>query len=279
MGHVDPARYWDDRHDKAVGLSGVGYLGLKGYNDWIYRVRRRVFQRMLRPYAARIRGARVLDVGSGSGFYLTEWLRHPVGQLVGSDFSRVALARLRRSFPSVPIVPLDIATTDPSAIATLGRFDFISAIDILFHIVDDPLYVRAFQNLANLLEPTGTLLFTENFLQSTSRRESAWHVLRELVEVQAALTQVGLRIEARAPWLMLMNAPVDSRNALLTRGWSVIEALCRRSRVIGSVLGAAMYPAEIVLTRIFRESPTSEVATAGHSHADDPGRYARSPES
>jgi hypothetical protein len=66
----DPLEYWEDRHGKSSGLAGVGYLGLKGYNEWMYRVRRHVFRRALRPYAARLRGARVLDVGSGTGFYL-----------------------------------------------------------------------------------------------------------------------------------------------------------------------------------------------------------------
>jgi SAM-dependent methyltransferase len=269
MDCSDPLRYWDDRHDKSVGLSGVGCLGLNGYNDWIYRARRRVFRRVLRPYANRLRGARVLDVGSGSGFYLAEWLRHPVGELVGSDFSGVALTRLRRSFPAIPMEPLDIATADRGTIAKLGRFAFISAIDILFHIVNDALYERAFQNLADLLAPSGALIFSENFLQSAPRRRNAWHVLRELVEVDTALTRAGLRIETRAPWLMLMNAPVDSTNALLIHGWSAIEALSRRSRLIGAALGAAMYPAEVLLTRTFRESPTSEIAIAGHSPAGD----------
>src|SRR5688500_10135220 len=146
----------------------------------MYRVRKHVFRRVLRPFADRLRGARVLDVGSGTGFYLEEWKRHPIGELTGTDFSGVALARLRESFPGISIEHLDITTADRSQIERLGRFDFISIIDVLYHVVDDALYRRAFENLALLLKPDGVLVFTENFLQSAPRGGNAWQILREL---------------------------------------------------------------------------------------------------
>ncbi len=265
MAAFDPLRYWEDRHQAAVGLSGVGYLGLKGYNEWMYRVRKRVFRRVLRPYAERLRAARVLDVGSGTGFYLSEWTRLKVGALTGCDFSTVALERLRAAFPALSIEHLDITTEDTGALDRLGRFDFVSIIDVLYHIVDDALYARAFQNLARLLAPGGVLVFTENFLQRTPRGGNAWQILRELREIEAAAARAELRITSRVPWFMLMNGPVDTDSRILKGGWWAIQKISGRSRIAGFAMGAAMYPAEVLLTKAFAESPTSEIALAEHA--------------
>lgn len=263
MADLDSRTYWDERHSRTSGLSGVGYLGLRGYNDWMYRVRRHVFRRVLRPYQDRLRGARLLDVGSGTGFYMREWMRHPIREIVGADFSAVAVDRLVESFPGVRIEVLDIATSDTAPVEALGRFDFISAMDVLFHIVDDARYESAFWNLATLLEPDGFLLFTENFLHAP-RSGSAWQTSRTLVEVVAALSSAGMRIATRMPLFVLMNNPIDSSSSLLRRGWSLIQKLSTRSWLAGSVLGAAMYPAELLLVRALKESPTTEIAVAVH---------------
>jgi hypothetical protein len=182
--------------------------------------------------------------------------------LIGTDFSDVALQRLKETFPGVRVEHLDITTSEPEALARLGQFDFVSIIDVLFHVVDDELYARAFCSLASLLKPGGALVFTENFLQSAPRGGNAWQILRELGEVESAATKAGLHIRSRAPWFMLMNGPVDSQSFLLKSGWRAIQMVSSRSRIAGFMLGAAMYPAELVLTKTFSESPTSEIAIA-----------------
>ena len=44
--------------------------------------------------------------------------------------------------------------------------------------------------------------------------------------------------------------------------WDLVRRISGRSRIAGNLLGAAEFPAEVLLTKLFRESPTSEIAIA-----------------
>ena len=79
------------------------------YNEWMYRVRGRVFDAVVarhflpggRPSPAP--GAapfKVLDVGAGTGFYVDRWLALG-GSVTGVDLTDVAVDRLRERFPTV----------------------------------------------------------------------------------------------------------------------------------------------------------------------------------
>ena len=60
----------------------------------------------------------------------------------------------------------------PDQIARGASFDAVSAFDVLFHIVDDAAYGRAFQNIASLLKPGGWFLWSDNFLKANPRSGS-----------------------------------------------------------------------------------------------------------
>ena len=80
--------------------------------------------------------------------------------------------------------------------------------------------------------------------------------------MEASVSRASLFIERRVPWFMLMNGPVETTSRWLKKSWWAIEKVSGRSWVLGFTLGAAMYPAEVLLTKTFRESPTSEIAVA-----------------
>jgi SAM-dependent methyltransferase len=141
----DPAAYWERRLEP-FDLGVVGYSGLGlPYNRWLYRVRSFVFRRAVREIGLP-RAARVLDVGSGTGFYLAEWQRAGVRELTGSDLTSIAVNALGERYPRVPLVRWDVADEPPFPPASL---DAISAFDVLFHIVDDGRYRAALANLAS----------------------------------------------------------------------------------------------------------------------------------
>ena len=121
---------------RATRSSGVGWLGLgEPFNRWMYRVRRWAFLRRIGPLL-RGRPPEVLDVGTGSGFYVERWAgarararsRGPTSPTPRSD-------RLRQRFPGHEVRP---ARHRPrTARSPGGAFDAISAMDMLFHITDD----------------------------------------------------------------------------------------------------------------------------------------------
>jgi SAM-dependent methyltransferase len=61
----------------------------------MYRIRREVFLREADALGLDPRTARVLDVGSGTGFYIRRWLELGVGSITGCDLTESAVDRLR----------------------------------------------------------------------------------------------------------------------------------------------------------------------------------------
>src|ERR1043166_8271428 len=113
-----------------------------------------------RPWA----GREVLDVGSGTGFYVDRWLRLGA-RVTGLDLTEIAVAELSRAFPAARFLRADIGASLDGVPLAPGWFDAVSAFDVLFHIVDDAQYARAFENIPSLLRPGGWFLGPENFLR------------------------------------------------------------------------------------------------------------------
>jgi 2-polyprenyl-3-methyl-5-hydroxy-6-metoxy-1,4-benzoquinol methylase len=83
-----PDVYWENRLSQNFSLGGVGH-GLLGYqyNRWAYRLRDRVLRRHLAPLRLRLSDSSILDVGSGTGFYIDFWRNMGAGSISGSDLS------------------------------------------------------------------------------------------------------------------------------------------------------------------------------------------------
>ncbi len=257
----EPERYWSERLEQTYSLAGVGWLGLgEPFNRWMYAVRRRVFRRTIRA-SVDLEGARVLDVGSGTGFYVGLWRELGVADITGSDLTGVAVERLRYLFPEVRFEQLDISGDRPEL---GGPYDAISAMDVLFHIVDDEGYARAFRNLATLLTPGGRLVFTENLLHAETQR-AEYQTSRSLDEVEGLLRDAGLEVELRRPMFVLMNTPVDSDSAFLRRTWTAVNLLVQRGPRWGSLAGSVLYPIDVALSRWLTEGPSTEIVVCRKS--------------
>lgn len=255
----DPRAYWEERLGGACTLAGVGYAGLGlPFNRWMYRVRRSVFLREMRRRLPRDRPIDVLDVGSGTGFYVERWRELGVRSIRGSDLTEAAVGHLRERHPGLPFVRLDIGARLDDPAAAGGPYDAISAFDVLFHIVDDDAFRRAFHNVWSLLRPGGLFVFSENFVHGPTQR-LRHHVSRSAAEVEAAARAAGFSIERRLPMFVLMNQPVDARTELLRRWWRWLEARLRSDPASGRRLGAVLCPLELALTRVLREGPSSEM--------------------
>lgn len=258
----DPRQYWESRLREHYSLAGVGYLRLgRRYNAWMYRVRRAVFDRMLERTASLAavdwNGKAVLDVGSGTGFYVERWLRAGA-RATGVDLTDVAVEQLGRAFPEARFVRADIGGALADIPLAAGSFDAVSAMDVLFHIVDDAAYTRAFRNLAALLKPGGWLLWSDNFLRHRAERV-AHQASRPLAESTRAVDAAGFRIVERVPMFVLMNYPADTRSRLARWLWTAMVAPAAVAEPLGWALGALLYPVERALVRWTRESPTTEL--------------------
>ena len=262
----DNRQYWEARLRQHYSLAGVGYLRLgRRFNEWMYRVRGSVFDRVVQardgrqsPGASRgWTGARVLDVGSGTGFYVDRWLRLGA-QVTGLDLTDVAVEELTRSFPDATFVRADAGGALEDIPLAPASFDAASAFDVLFHIVDDAAYARAFQNIAALLKPGGWFFWSDNFLRHPTERVQH-QVSRTLSDSTRCVTEAGFEVVDRVPMFVLMNYPADTTSRLLRGAWTAMVAPATIAEPVGWVLGAALYPLEKLLVRSLKESPSTEL--------------------
>ena len=267
----DNRGYWESRLREHYSLAGVGYLRLgRRFNQWMYKIRGEVFDRVVQGLDSGWAGASVLDVGAGTGFYVDRWKRLGA-RVTGLDLTEVAVDELSRCFPGNRFVRADIGGPLDQVPLRPASFDAVSAFDVLFHIVDDAAYTRAFQNIASLLKPGGWFLWSDNFLKTDTKRiaHQASRPLRESVRLVEA---AGLEVVTRVPMFVLMNYPADTRSRLARWGWTTMVAPAVLGEPLGWALGAALYPLERALVRAKRESPSTELMVCRKADGRTVGR-------
>lgn len=254
----DPGQYWEKTLKDMWGLHGVGYLGMgQYYNGWMYKVRKKVFLRYIKPLALNWNKIDILDIGSGVGFYVKLWKMLGVKSITATDITTFAVEQLQKEFPDSECYKLDIGDTLTGEIGN-KRYDVISAFDVLFHIVDDNRYQKAFENISKMLRPGGLFIFSDNFLHGeTIRGEN--QVCRSLKDIEGILKKLNFKIKLRVPMFVLMNNPVDSNNIIHKRLWKKATHLVGKSEILGLFLGGMLYPFELLLTYYFKEGPSTEL--------------------
>ncbi|MGN6372020.1 MAG: class I SAM-dependent methyltransferase [Solirubrobacteraceae bacterium] len=256
---VDQTSYWERRLGDSYTLGSVGWASLgQSFNRWMYAVRRRVFTRLVRDCVPELSRAHVLDLGSGTGFYLGLWQELGVRERSGSDLASVAVAHLQEAYPDAHVHQLDISG-EPDTLP-VEEYDVISAIDMLYHVIDDQRYAQAMCNISRMLKPGGILIFSENLPKRAI--VTTHQVSRTRIEVDRALAAAQLEPIARRPMFFLMNNPLDSDNRLLKRWWSRVMRICYRGELAGWLLGATIYPFELALVRMTSRSPSSKIIAA-----------------
>ena len=253
----DAGAYWESRLKAYPGLCGVGNTLLgRSYIAWLYKMRRSVFMRLMHSLDFGYRASSVLDIGSGTGFYLELWKELGAGTVSGCDLTDTAVSRLRMAFPEVRIDRLDIGNDLP---ATFDReYGIVSAFDVMFHIVDDSRYARALQNIHSLLAPGGMFVFSDLLVHGDPVKDDHMDC-RAMDEVMRRLQETGFEVIRRVPMFVVMEQPLDSTNRSYQLLWKLLTHTMRHSNSAGFVAGAMLYPVDLLLTRICRESPTTEI--------------------
>lgn len=266
--------YWESRLRQSYSLEGVGYRRLgRQFNAWMYRVRADVFARVAGGLGVDWREARVLDIGSGTGFYVDQWHRLGVPKVTGVDITDKAVDELRRRFPGDTFVREDVGRDwSRDAQVTTHDFDAVSAMDVLFHLVDDAEYARAFANIASRLRPGGWFLWSDNFLRHRTERVTH-QVSRTLGESERLVNAAGFEIVRRVPMFVVMNYPADTRGKVARWAWTAMVAPAALAEPLGWAVGALLAPVDRWLTRWVRESPTTEIMVCRkRAGADGSGR-------
>jgi SAM-dependent methyltransferase len=253
----DRKQYWEERLRANAGLRGVGHISHSySWNGWAYRVKKRGLHRLVRLARLDMPRARVLDIGSGTGFGIEFWLSRGVASVSGVDLTDHAVEHLRINFPELLFFQGDIG--DPQFDLPGAPFDMVSAMEVLFHITDDNRYRRAFCNIKDALRPGGYLVFSDNFLRHGELR-TAHQASRRHEDIMAAVREAGLEPVKRIPMFMFMGYPVDTTNARRQQIWRRTVGRAARSDRWGAVFGFLLAPVELVATAVASEGPTVEL--------------------
>lgn len=241
--------YWSRLHDATPGqLSAVGHPALgEGFNREAYGLRLAAAERLLRRCLSAGPDS-VLEGAVGVGAYATLWRRLGVTRWVGVDISRAAVQRLRREHPGHGFVDGDLAEEAWTVGLDGEGFDLVTAVDVLFHLVDDAAFGRALENLCRVSAPGGALLVSDVFAPKASR--SAPHVRhRPLEAYEAILQRHGLALTGREPVFAILDDPIPRPgrhpfDRLLRLGWRLVAGSLRvLPRALRDPVGAAVVKA------------------------------------
>ncbi len=246
---------WIDRHDSLGHYEKVGYVGLgEGYNKWIYDLRERHFRALVDEYRV---GAmpRVLDVGLGNGFYIDIYDRAGARDITGVDLSPRSVDLAQARFQSGTFEVADI--TEPLDEALVGAgFDWVSAMDMLYHIVEDALFARGLEHCGRAVRAGGYFVTSDNFPRAKlpATGTQAFHTL---AEYEAILRPLGFELVELSPVFFVSNGQVGDglRHSVASRSWRTVARVIGKAirlhrptgELIGSVAGAALTTADRAL--------------------------------
>jgi hypothetical protein len=268
-----PATYWSGLVRGDGRLANVGHPRLGAYNRWAYRLRLTGLRRAIRDVD--LGGARVFAGGFGEGYYLRHWSESGAAQVDGVDISPRAVESARRRFPRSRFRRADL--TSGSWARDFGRYDLVTALDVLYHVVDDRAWEGALDNLLGLVDRGGVFVTTEKFPRfGVSQRYS--HVRRRSLAMwREVLGERGFEVRRIVPVFLFMDDPITDGarpwlGRLATVQWKVatepIKALKSIPRVqagLATAVAAAQWLPEKLATLLLTRTPNLEMLVCSRS--------------
>jgi 2-polyprenyl-3-methyl-5-hydroxy-6-metoxy-1,4-benzoquinol methylase len=254
----DASAYWNKRYE-AIDASKSGHVDLPvEYNRWLYRRKQDHLAKALSKVGATLRGKRLLEIAAGSGAWMDFWKAQGVADYMGIDLSERAIEGLKQRYPEERFLQYDLNESGLERV--LGTdYDCVSAIDVLYHVVDDQRFQVLMGELASLLKPGGLLVIHDQFLHAATR-DYVYIRWRRLKDYEEVLTAAGFEIMYRRPtfFFMIQNEDFGGVTAkLMDALWDriVYPVIGRLPRAAGAV----GYAVDSLVCSILREGPSMEM--------------------
>jgi SAM-dependent methyltransferase len=204
----DYGTYWRGLHDRHRGmLRAVGYPALgEGFNRVTYRMRLGAARRLLVRW--HLRCTSVLEGAVGVGAYAGLWPALGATHWEGFDMSPTTVEYLRARYPGSAFHVADITAPELAALGMRrDTYDLVTAIDVLYHLVNDDDFTRALRNVGARVAGGGHLLLSDVF--SDPARQIAPHVKRRpIFQYERALSELGFSLVGREPVFAILGDPV-----------------------------------------------------------------------
>jgi 2-polyprenyl-3-methyl-5-hydroxy-6-metoxy-1,4-benzoquinol methylase len=240
-----PREYWDGLLQQRFDLRSVGYPSLsEAFNACLYRAMVNSVDRGLRRvgvFKKTLSESLILDVGSGTGFWIDFWLAKGAQQIFGIDLTCKSISSLSQKYPQLKFEQRDIA--DPIDSWTLNTFDVISAMSVLHHILSQERWEQALVNLCCVLKPGGYMLIMDPILRyrwwGKPFSKSSPGRPRTVAEHQSVLKGRGISILVVIPTVAILANPVDTRRRVefraLEQWWNLFCRVASRERPMRNI--------------------------------------------
>jgi SAM-dependent methyltransferase len=177
---------------------------------------------------------------------------------VGLDIAQDAADYCRKQYPDGDFHTLDL-TSDRWPIETLpaSGFDLVTAIDVLYHLVDDRMFEAAIVNLASRVRPGGALLISDVFVPQD--RQIAAHVKRRSLETYRRALGEEFSLQGREPVFAILadplpRSPLDLSGQALLAAWRVLARIVLYApdaarNTVGAAAATLARPVDALLRR------------------------------
>jgi SAM-dependent methyltransferase len=199
---LDSRRFWEERLRANPNLRGTGHRSFDlTYNEWLYQAQWDCLDQLLEKHCISLAGHSVLDVGSGTGFYIKYYSEHGAVPIFGMDITETSTQYLQKNYPSSTFLTCDIAG---NTLPLSRKFYLVSAMSVLYHIIENVSFERALHNLCQQVDDGGYLLLTDTF--SRSLLPTAGHArFRTLTSYEPILAQHNISVTEVMPIYYLLN--------------------------------------------------------------------------
>jgi trans-aconitate methyltransferase len=131
----------------------------------------------------------VMDIGSGAGHWIDFWRNTFNASFVyGVDISRTCTEALRSKYAHTENVAILEGDVSRSGVSHDRKFDIISAIGVIFHIVEDDLWHKALINLRDMLNDDGVIVVGGHFGWITQNVQ--FHVTDDFDSLEQAMNSL-----------------------------------------------------------------------------------------
>jgi SAM-dependent methyltransferase len=216
MSSYQPKEFWESAHSKVPAdkvEAGLGVRNVGGGRSSLeaaafYRARETNMHRLLRKAQLPLQ-PRILELGSGGGYWADFFSAFKPASFVGADISSTAVSRLQQTYPNY----LFYCLQDSGAWSQIEKqqpFDLCLAIDVLYHITDDATWRANLTKLCQLCETGGYLIIADYFYQEPIDQPSKIHVrFRGMQDYLDVLDRHGFRVEHIQPVFYFLNRTIS----------------------------------------------------------------------
>ena len=260
MSDYDPATYWESRY-KHFDITSSGHKDLPiQYNAWLYRMKKKKIHRLARQHCDDFSTAEFIELGCGTGVYVEMWKELGVRSLKGLDIAPNAISQLKERHPEYSFHSEDLSDETLSQRYGKDRYDVVTVIGVLVHIINDEQFRSAVNNIAELMKKDGSVLVSDYLVRGEADENPAHMNFRSLDGFVQAFNEAGLEMVRQVPLYFFMINPFDTPSFIgrffLPRFYSLTSRMIYR---FPGFTGYVLYHIDSLITRILRHGPSEKL--------------------